>query len=200
MAALGNGAAKNCRCIPLFRSKWRVEHAHTGFIQPCWLLHPPANGHVGTFTRLMHVGFLAGFTIVYQALDRPLFLHNYGTVEKNDALAALAALAHETRLDIFRALVQAGSKGVPAGQLGEHLGLPSATLSFHLKELRHAGLITFQRESRSLIYSAAFANMNALLAYLTENCCLGDTASCGVGLCDGTKLEKPERRKTASKL
>ncbi|MDD2703779.1 MAG: metalloregulator ArsR/SmtB family transcription factor [Acidocella sp.] len=117
-------------------------------------------------------------------------------MEKMDAILALAALAQETRLDIFRLLVQAGPEGVPAGQLGEQLGLPSATLSFHLKELRHAGLITFQREGRSLIYSAEFANMNALLAYLTENCCQGDMAACGGGVCDGTKIEKPKQRRT----
>jgi DNA-binding transcriptional ArsR family regulator len=114
-------------------------------------------------------------------------------MEKVDVLAALTALAQETRLDIFRLLVQAGPGGMPAGQLGEQLNLPPATLSFHLKELRHAGLVSFQRESRSLIYSAEFTNMNALLAYLTENCCLGDATACGVGACDGTKLDKPKR-------
>ncbi len=112
-------------------------------------------------------------------------------MDKTDVIAALAALAQETRLDIFRLLVQAGPEGLPAGQLGERLALPAATLSFHLKELRHAGLVSFQRESRSLIYSAEFANMNALLAYLTENCCQGDTAACGPSLCDGAKLIKP---------
>lgn len=105
-------------------------------------------------------------------------------------------MAQETRLDIFRLLVQAGPEGLSAGQLGEELAAPAATLSFHLKELRHAGLVTFQRESRSLIYSAAFTNMNELLIYLTENCCQGDAAACGVGLCDGTKLEKPKQRRT----
>ncbi|WP_297442875.1 helix-turn-helix transcriptional regulator [Acidocella sp.] len=109
-------------------------------------------------------------------------------MEKKDILVALAALAQETRLDIFRLLVQAGPSGLPAGQLGERLGLPSATLSFHLKELRLAGLVSFQRESRSLIYSAEFANMNALLAYLTENCCQGALAACGPGFCDGNQL------------
>ena len=117
-------------------------------------------------------------------------------MEKVDIIAALAALAQETRLDIFRLLVQAGPDGLPAGNIGERLGLPSATLSFHLNQLRHAGLVTFRRESRSLIYSAEIANMNALLAYLTENCCQGDPAACGAVVCDGTKLEKPKRRKT----
>jgi len=101
-------------------------------------------------------------------------------MEKIDALAALAALAQETRLDIFRLLVQAGEGGMPAGKIGEHLGLPSATLAFHLKELKIAGLITFVREGRSLIYSAIYPAMNNLLGYLTENCCQGDPAACAV--------------------
>ena len=92
-------------------------------------------------------------------------------MEKSAALAALAALAQETRLDIYRLLVQAGRDGLPAGQIGEELGLPSATLAFHLKELKNAGLATFTRNGRSLIYAAAYPTMSALLEYLTENCC-----------------------------
>lgn len=99
-------------------------------------------------------------------------------MEKIFALAALAALAQETRLDIFRLLVQAGPGGLPAGRLGERLGLASPTLSFHLSQLRHAGLIGFRREGRSLIYAAEYEAMNGLLAYLTENCCAGDEAAC----------------------
>jgi DNA-binding transcriptional ArsR family regulator len=94
-------------------------------------------------------------------------------MEKIDAISALAALAQESRLDIFRVLVQAGIDGVPAGRIGERLGLPPATLSFHLNQLRHAGLVTFRREGRSLIYAAEYPAMNGLLAYLTENCCGG---------------------------
>ena len=101
-------------------------------------------------------------------------------MEKTAAIAALSALAQETRLDIFRLLVQAGPDGLPAGQIGERLHLPSATLSFHLNQLKHAGLVSFRREGRSLIYSAAYAAMSDLLAYLTENCCEGDPARCGV--------------------
>ena len=92
-------------------------------------------------------------------------------MKKSEALAALAALAQETRLDIYRVLVQAGQDGMAAGKIGEELGLPSATLAFHLKELKHAGLVTFTREGRSLIYAAIYPTMNALLAFLTENCC-----------------------------
>jgi len=109
-------------------------------------------------------------------------------MEKMDAIVALAALAHETRLDVFRLLVQTGAEGLPAGRIGERLGLPPATLSFHLNHLRHAGLVSFRRESRSLIYMAAYPAMNDLLAYLTANCCQGDAAACGVGICDSTAL------------
>ena len=109
-------------------------------------------------------------------------------MEKPDAIAALAALAHETRLDVFRLLVQTGPEGMPAGRIGERLGLPSATLSFHLNHLRHAGLVSFRRESRSLIYMAEYPAMNDLLAYLTESCCQGDSSDCGVGVCNSSNL------------
>jgi ArsR family transcriptional regulator len=107
-------------------------------------------------------------------------------MEKNDAIAALVALAHESRLDIFRLLVQAGPEGIPAGRISERLGLPSTTLSFHLNQLKHADLVTFRRDGRSLIYSAAYPVMNALLAYLTENCCKGEADSCCVTEADTT--------------
>ncbi len=100
-------------------------------------------------------------------------------MEKTDAVAALAALAQESRLDIFRLLVQAGPESLPAGQIGVRLALPAATLSFHLAQLRHAGLIDVQRDGRSLIYTAAYPAMNDLLSYLTENCCRGDASACG---------------------
>jgi DNA-binding transcriptional ArsR family regulator len=104
-------------------------------------------------------------------------------MEKTDAVAALAALAQESRLDIFRLLVRAGVDGLPAGQIGERLGLPSATLSFHLSQLKQAGLATCRREGRLLIYAAAYPAMNDLLVYLTENCCQGDPAACGLDIC-----------------
>lgn len=109
-------------------------------------------------------------------------------MEKIEAIGALAALAQETRLDVFRLLVQAGPDGMPAGQIGERLSLPSATLSFHLNQLKQAGLVTFRREGRSLIYMAEYDAMNALLGYLTENCCQGDAAGCDVGICDLSNL------------
>ena len=115
-------------------------------------------------------------------------------MEKSDVIVALAALAQGTRLDVFRLLVQAGAEGLPAGQIGERLGLPSATLSFHLNQLRHAGLVTFRRAARSLIYAAEYAVMNGLLAYLTENCCQGDASSCGAGVCDSSALINAKER------
>lgn len=102
-------------------------------------------------------------------------------MEKSAVIATLSALAQDTRLDVFRLLVQTGPPGLPASEIGERLGLPGATLSFHLSTLKHAGLIRCQRESRSLIYSADFEAMNVLLAYLMENCC-GETA-CIVPAC-----------------
>jgi ArsR family transcriptional regulator len=106
-------------------------------------------------------------------------------MEKAETIAALAALAQESRLDVFRLLVQAGAEGVPAGQIAERLGLPSATLSFHLSQLRQAGLVTFRREGRSLIYAAEYAAMNGLVAFLMANCCQGDAARCATAdLCD----------------
>jgi DNA-binding transcriptional ArsR family regulator len=110
-------------------------------------------------------------------------------MEKIEVIAALAALAQESRLEVFRLLVQTGPGGLPAGQIAERLKLPGASLSFHLNHLKHAGLVTFRRESRSLIYMAEYAAMNDLLVYLTKNCCQGE-ASCGVGTCDTTQLVK----------
>lgn len=94
-------------------------------------------------------------------------------MEIKDAVAALAALAQETRLAIFRLLVQRGPEGLTAGKIGETLGLPPATLSFHLKELSHAGLISAEQQGRYINYRAHFDGMNALLGFLTENCCGG---------------------------
>jgi ArsR family transcriptional regulator, arsenate/arsenite/antimonite-responsive transcriptional repressor len=97
-------------------------------------------------------------------------------MESNLVIKALGALAQETRLTIFRLLVQRGPEGYAAGAIGEMLGLPNATLSFHLKELTAAQLISPQPSGRSIIYSADFVAMNQLLEFLTENCCAG--ASC----------------------
>jgi ArsR family transcriptional regulator, arsenate/arsenite/antimonite-responsive transcriptional repressor len=100
-------------------------------------------------------------------------------MEKSFVIAALSALAQDTRLDIYRLLVQAGPDGLAAGRIGEQLGLPSATLAFHLKELKNAKLAHCTRHGRSLIYTAEYPTMNGLLAYLTENCCgTGASVAC----------------------
>lgn len=94
-------------------------------------------------------------------------------MEANTVIRALAALAQEHRLAVFRVLVQAGAGGLSAGALAEALQLPNSSLSFHLAQLTNAGLIQQQRRGRSLIYSADYAAMNGLMGYLTENCCAG---------------------------
>lgn len=99
-------------------------------------------------------------------------------MESQDAVKALAALAQGTRLSIFRLLVQAGPEGLPAGRIATELDTAAPTLSFHLKELSHAGLITPRQDGRYVIYSANFPRMAALLSYLTENCCRGMPQEC----------------------
>lgn len=94
-------------------------------------------------------------------------------MKKSDALGVLAALANEVRLDIFRLLVAAGHGGLAAGTIGERLGIPAATLSFHLKELKNSAAVTCRREGRSLIYSPDFQAMAGLVGFLSENCCEG---------------------------
>ena len=91
----------------------------------------------------------------------------------NAAIVALGALAQEHRLALFRLLVQAGREGMSAGAIAERLGIPNSSLSFHLAQLRGAGLISQERQHRSLIYRANYPQMNALVDYLTENCCAG---------------------------
>jgi len=95
-------------------------------------------------------------------------------MKSNDAIAALAALASNSRLEVYRLLVQAGPKGMSAGHVAEATSLPASTLSFHLKELGHAGLVTSRQEGRFVIYSANYATMNELIGFLTENCCQGE--------------------------
>jgi ArsR family transcriptional regulator len=94
-------------------------------------------------------------------------------MESKTVVTALAALAQDSRLAIFRLLVQAGPAGLSAGKIAEALDIPPSSLSFHLKELAHANLATSRQESRYVIYSANFQTMNGIIAYLTENCCAG---------------------------
>ena len=99
-------------------------------------------------------------------------------METNSAVTALAALAQETRLTVYRLLVQAGPDGLAAGRIADALGVSPATLSFHLKALTQGGLVSARNDSRYVIYRADYAAMNGLMAYLTENCCAG--APCAV--------------------
>jgi DNA-binding transcriptional ArsR family regulator len=100
-------------------------------------------------------------------------------METSDAVAALAALAQDNRLDAFRLLVQAGPDGMPAGRVAAALGLSPNTLTFHFDRLRQAGLVTVRRAGRQMIYAARYDTMNALIAYLGENCCRGAGDRCG---------------------
>jgi ArsR family transcriptional regulator, arsenate/arsenite/antimonite-responsive transcriptional repressor len=107
-------------------------------------------------------------------------------MQEDDVIRALAALAHPMRLRVFRALVVVGTEGLTPGVMAEALGATATTLSFHLKELAHAGLVTQVREGRNLIYRAAYDRMDGVLSFLTENCCAGvecaveaSSAACG---------------------
>jgi DNA-binding transcriptional ArsR family regulator len=110
-------------------------------------------------------------------------------MKKTDAVAALAALAQDNRLDVFRLLVQAGPEGMPAGAVAAALDLSPNTLTFHFDRLRMARLVTVRREGRSMIYAAQFETMNALLVFLTENCCGGAPCTPAVDC-------KPARKRT----
>ena len=111
-------------------------------------------------------------------------------MDTEKTIAALSALAHEHRLAVFRLLVQAGPEGMAAGEIAEALSTPPSSLSFHLAHLHRAGLIAQRRESRSLIYSADFAQMNALVGFLMENCCGGRA-------CQPAPKSTPAKRKSA---
>ena len=110
-------------------------------------------------------------------------------MEHTLTVAALAALAHEGRLAIFRLLVVAGPDGLRVGQIADKLKMPGATLSFHLSQLKHAGLVRAQRNGRELIQTADFDRMKSVVGYLTENCCGGD-----MSICAPVCKPQPERR------
>ncbi len=110
-------------------------------------------------------------------------------MDNKSAVTLLSSIAQEARLDIFRLLVQAGTSGLAAGVIGEKLAIPNSTLSFHLKELSHAGLVRARQESRFIYYSANYDAMNQLLTFLTENCCAGEQACCPEMACDVIQKE-----------
>ena len=120
-------------------------------------------------------------------------------MKKSTAVVALGALAQETRLDIFRLLVAEGPEGLPAGEIGSRLRLPSPTLSFHLNQLRYAGLVTSRRESRSIIYAANYKTMNGVLGYLTENCCRGQPELCSPANRCAQPAHAPVRRRPVAR-
>jgi ArsR family transcriptional regulator len=112
-------------------------------------------------------------------------------MKRSDAVAALGALAQDTRIDIFRILMKGGPAGLPAGEISSRLRLPPPTLSFHLSQLCHAGLTSARRVGRSIIYTANFGAMNGLLAYLTEDCCGGRPEIC-LPAARGTNRNQPQ--------
>ena len=116
-------------------------------------------------------------------------------MKQSAVIGGLAALAQATRLEIFRLLVEAGPEGVAAGEIGRRLGLPSPTLSFHLNQLRFAGLIDSRRQSRSIIYSANYPAMTGLIDYLTRNCCGGRPELCAPA--GGVRVAAPARPRAA---
>ncbi len=118
-------------------------------------------------------------------------------MDGKQAIAALGALAHETRLAVFRLLVQRGPDGLSAGTIAHALDLTPSSLTFHLQQLMHAGLITQRRMSRRLIYATDFSVMNALMGYLTDNCC-GGSGACAPVCCPGaTGMTEPSDRQSA---
>jgi ArsR family transcriptional regulator, arsenate/arsenite/antimonite-responsive transcriptional repressor len=119
--------------------------------------------------------------------------HSIGNMEMKDAIRSLAALAHNSRLEIFRLLVQKGPEGMAASAIAEKIGLPNATLSFHIKGLTHAGLVSARQDGRFIYYAADYSSINALIGYLTENCCGGQ--SCAPRSTE-TKMTKGERHET----
>ncbi len=114
-------------------------------------------------------------------------------MEKPGAVFALAALAQDNRLDVFRLLVQAGPEGLAAGRVAEELDIAPNTLTFHFDRLRAAGLVTVHREGRSMIYAARYEAMNELLGYLTENCCRG-AQSFGPAACEPVRPARSRKR------
>ena len=118
-------------------------------------------------------------------------------MKTKDAIAALGALAQETRLAIFRLLVEAGPQGIPAGLIADKLGVPPPSLSFHLTHLMHAGLITQRRMSRSLFYACDVGRMNGLIQYLTANCC-GSEVTCAPACNPAAALSKQRTSRRAS--
>ena len=114
-------------------------------------------------------------------------------MKKTDAVAILAALAQDSRLDVFRLLVEAGPEGMPAGHIASSMKLPPSALTFHLDRLREAGLVMVRRDGRSMIYAARFEAMNSLVSYLTDHCCQGRPELCAPKADKTTRKTEPVR-------
>ena len=125
------------------------------------------------------------------------YFDDHGNMKTTEAVRALSALSQDTRLDIFRLLVQQGVSGLAAGEIAEQLRVSPATLSFHLKELTHAKLVISRQDGRFIFYTANFATMNRLLGFLTENCCVADSGECASTLpaCAPPSSNRPLQRK-----
>jgi DNA-binding transcriptional ArsR family regulator len=117
----------------------------------------------------------------------------------NQAVMALSALAQESRLQVFRLLVQVGPDGLPAGEIAEKLKIPPATLSFHLKELAHAGLVQSRKDGRSVIYGLDVKGINCLMGFLIADCCQGRPELCTSACCDEPPRKKRSTRKTTAR-
>ena len=119
-------------------------------------------------------------------------------VNSRQAVDALAALAHENRLGVYRLLVEAGPEGLNAGTIATRLKLPPSSLTFHLQSLHRAGLVSQERRSREIIYAADFGAMNGLVAYLTENCCAESASACGVQCAPAAEPKKAKKSSRAA--
>ena len=131
--------------------------------------------------------------ILRDAVDTVNYFYNTKNMETTNALAAFAALSQDNRLAIYRLLVEHGSEGLAAGAIGKRLGIAPATLSFHLKELAQARLIVARQDGRFIWYRADFDAMNALIGYLTKNCCRS-SGVCGPSSCAPARSTKPAKR------
>jgi ArsR family transcriptional regulator len=135
---------------------------------------------------------------VSRRLDITIFLEiSYGAMKTGEVIDALGALAHEHRLAVYRLLVEQGPAGLPAGAIGERVGLVPSSLTFHLQSLQRAGLISQVRASRQLIYSVDYTVMNALVGYLTDKCCAASGAGCDEA-CAPRVVTRTARRKSAA--
>ena len=140
-----------------------------------------------SFFKEFGVGDLAYFSYFYY----------HKNMKKRDAIQILDALAQETRLDAFRLLMEAGPEGLSAGTIAARLDCPAATLSFHLKAMQHAGLVSSRRVSQSIIYRAEFVRMARLMNYLTDNCCSGHPELCGPWI-NGVRADTSRKQRRSS--